>query len=93
MFSTHPKTNFVFQIALNLSSAFAFDLDQAKILSFGKELNYGRPNSFLKENLKLDACLCLRKTLYFFPEKCSRNDQHYEQLVDKKVLQYVIGLA
>ena len=37
MFSTHPKTNFNFSVAFNLSSANAFNLDQSIILSFGKE--------------------------------------------------------
>ena len=37
MFSTHPKTYFSFLIAFKLSSANAFNLDQSKILSFGKE--------------------------------------------------------
>ena len=39
MFSTLPKTNFNFSLPFILSSANAFNLDQSKILSFGKELN------------------------------------------------------
>ena len=38
MFSTHPKTYFNFSIAFNLLSANAFNLDQSKILLFGKKL-------------------------------------------------------
>ena len=38
MFSTHYKNNFCFQIEVNLSSASAFNLNQSKKLSFGKEL-------------------------------------------------------
>ena len=38
MFSTLPKTNFNFSAKFNLLSANAFHLDQAKNLSFGKEL-------------------------------------------------------
>ena len=38
MFSTLPKTNFNFSVTLILSSAYAFNLDKSKILSFGKEL-------------------------------------------------------
>ena len=37
-FSTHLKTNCNFSVAFNLSSAHAFNLDQSKILLFGKEL-------------------------------------------------------
>ena len=39
MFSTLSKTNFNFSARFILSSASAFNLDQSKILSFGKELN------------------------------------------------------
>ena len=38
IFSSHPKINFNFSIAFNLSSAIAFNLDLSKILLFGKEL-------------------------------------------------------
>ena len=38
MFSTLPKTNFNFSVAFILSSAGALNLDQSKILSFGREL-------------------------------------------------------
>ena len=38
MFSTVPKTNFNFSVRIILSSAYAFNLDQSKILSFGKKL-------------------------------------------------------
>ena len=38
MFSTNPKTNFNFSVTFILSSADAFNLDQSKILLFGKEL-------------------------------------------------------
>ena len=40
MFSIHPETYFIFLIAYNLASANAFNLDQSKILLFGKELNW-----------------------------------------------------
>ena len=40
MFSTPPKTNFYFSVIFFLSSANAFNLDQSRILSFGKELSY-----------------------------------------------------
>ena len=40
MFSTHPNKNFCFSIEFILSFANAFNLDQSKILSFGKELKY-----------------------------------------------------
>ena len=39
MFSILPKTNFNFSAKFNLSSAGAFNLDQSKNLSSGKELN------------------------------------------------------
>ena len=39
MLSVHCKTHFNFLIIFILSSANAFNLDQSKILSFGKELN------------------------------------------------------
>ena len=38
MFSTLPKSNFNFWVTFILSSANAFNLDQSKNLSFGKEL-------------------------------------------------------
>ena len=38
MFSTQHTTNFNFPIAFNLLSANAFNLDQSKILLFGKDL-------------------------------------------------------
>ena len=38
MFSIHPITNFIFSVPFILSSANAFNLEQSKILSFGKEL-------------------------------------------------------
>ena len=38
MFSTLSKTNFSFSVTFTLSSANAVNLDQSKILSFGKEL-------------------------------------------------------
>ena len=41
MFSTLLKTNFNFTVAFILLSANALNLDQSKILSFGKELNIG----------------------------------------------------
>ena len=40
MFSIPTKTNFDFLAKFNLSSANAFNLEQSKNLSFGKELNY-----------------------------------------------------
>ena len=39
MFFAHSKTNFIFSIAINLLSANAFNLEQSKILLFGKELS------------------------------------------------------
>ena len=39
MFPTFPKTNFNFSFTFILSSANAFNLDQSKILSFGKGLS------------------------------------------------------
>ena len=36
MFSTPPKTNFIFSVTFNLSSANVFILDQSYNLSFGK---------------------------------------------------------
>ena len=38
MFSPLPKTIFIFSVMFTLSSANAFNLDQSKIFSFGKEL-------------------------------------------------------
>ena len=38
MFSTHPKTNYNFSVMFILSSENAFNLDQSKKSSFGKEL-------------------------------------------------------
>ena len=38
MFSTLLTTEIVFLETANLSSAYAFNLDEGKILSFGKEL-------------------------------------------------------
>ena len=40
MFFTLSKTNFSFSARFILSSASAFNLDQSKILSFGKELRH-----------------------------------------------------
>ena len=39
MFSTLPKTGTIILASLNLSSANAFSMVKAKVLSFGKELN------------------------------------------------------
>ena len=39
MFFTLTKTEIVIQVTFNLSSANAFNLDQSKILLFGKELS------------------------------------------------------
>ena len=39
MFSTLPETNFNYSVTLNLSSANAFNLNQSKNLTLGKELN------------------------------------------------------
>ena len=39
MFSTLPNLNFSFLVTFILSSAYAFNLDKSKILSFGMELN------------------------------------------------------
>ena len=47
MFSILPKPNFTFSFTFFLSSANAFNLDQSKILLFGKELN----NKLLTENI------------------------------------------
>ena len=41
MFSTIVKTNFNIWVTFILASANGFNLDQSKILSFGKELNIG----------------------------------------------------
>ena len=38
MFSTRPKTNFKFSVTFIVLSATAFNFDQSKTLSFGKEL-------------------------------------------------------
>ena len=52
MFSTHPKTNFNFSVAFNLSSANAFSLEQSKIFSFGR-VNYLQVNTIIDfTNLK-----------------------------------------
>ena len=40
MFSTLPETNFNFWATFIFLSASAFNMDQSKILVFGKELNY-----------------------------------------------------
>ena len=40
MFSTLPKTKFYFTVTFILLSANAFNLDQSKNLSFGKELSH-----------------------------------------------------
>ena len=39
MLVTLPKTNFNFSVTFVLSSVSAFNLEQSKYLSFGKELN------------------------------------------------------
>ena len=39
MFSTLPKTNFIFLATFILSSAIAFNLDLSKIVSFAKDLS------------------------------------------------------
>ena len=39
MFSIHPKKTFFFDVTFILLSAYAFNLDQSKNLSFGKDLN------------------------------------------------------
>ena len=40
MFSTLSRTKIMIVATFNLSSANAFNLDQSRILSFGKELNH-----------------------------------------------------
>ena len=40
MFSTHPKKNFCFSVRFILSSTNAFNLDQFKNVSFGKEISH-----------------------------------------------------
>ena len=46
MFSTHPKTNFIFSVTFSLLSANAFNLDQSKILLFGTELALSQRTKF-----------------------------------------------
>ena len=46
MFSTLTITNFNFSVSFILSTANAFNLDQSKILSFGKELNMNQMTGF-----------------------------------------------
>ena len=53
MFSTFPKPNLDISITFILSSAYAINLNQSKILSFGKEL---------MENIAFFAC---DTSLYF----------------------------
>ena len=53
MFSTLPNTNFKFPAKFNLSSANAFNLDQSKNLSFGKELKFHHCSSANKCLLKV----------------------------------------
>ena len=48
MFSTHSTKNFCFQVTFILSSVNAFNLDQFKNLSFGKELKRILPNAVVR---------------------------------------------
>ena len=52
MFSTLPKTNFYFSVTFILSSANAFNLEQSKILSFGKGLNLSKMPRFFCARLE-----------------------------------------
>ena len=55
MFSTLPKTNSSFSVTYILSSANAFNLEQSKILSCGKELStVFQQQSFLQAQLPID---------------------------------------
>ena len=57
MFSTLPKTNFDFLFKFILSSANAFNLDQSKILSFGKQLTISNLNlSWCTEDIIFFRC-------------------------------------
>ena len=53
MFSTYSKTNVHFSVTFILSSANSLNLDQSKILSFGKELTL--PNIEIVDQSKLKA--------------------------------------
>ena len=59
MFSILPKPNFTFSFTFILSSAYAFNLDQSKILLFGKELN----NELLTENIVAHQEVVMKRLL------------------------------
>ena len=68
MFSTLSKTNFNFSPAFILSSANAFNLDQSKILSFGKELRVMKKKTlgiFLETGWETEKALMTRFLLIF----------------------------
>ena len=55
MFSTNPKTISNFSVISILLSAYAFNLDQSKILLFGKELNKVDSSKFGEKHYFLEA--------------------------------------
>ena len=73
MFSTHSKKNFCFSGSFILLSAYAFNLDQSKKLSFGKELrhnivaevvhNYYCFEAFLHQGQNVDSTFPKRQIL------------------------------
>ena len=71
LFSTLPEINFNFSAKFNLSSANAFNLDQSKNFSFGKEFNYRYKQTSLKDRkgIQIDCyCVVNRPELSFLSE-------------------------
>ena len=63
MFSTLPKTNFSFFFTFILSSANAFNLDQSKNMSFGKESKVMHANEMLLFTQKLGDVFVMNQQL------------------------------
>ena len=90
MFSTLPKTNFTFSFGFILSSANAFNLDQSKILLFGKELSHilSSTNTLLWYSPKLSygykTCKSSALTLYHtIPTFNDLGEKLFENIVGK----------
>ena len=70
MFSTLPNTNFNFSFTFTLSSANVFNLNESKILLFGKELTKtlpkGRNGKYKKKNSIRSFTELKKKTVPWF---------------------------
>ena len=95
MFSTLPETNFNFSVTFILLSANAFNLDQSKILLFGKELNNDCMAEYTVFNAAFNSILVIsQRPLHLSMLSWSSFNQYSAQILPKPLaaFQHIISI-